>query len=102
MTMIHLPTLCLGAALTLAATWLISAAAPLPADDMPAELMAGSTVFGFNVLAGTGQALAGLEASTPVTIRELRGSWLRVDYPTQKTGPVWVNSSALVSFRTDR
>lgn len=92
----------LGAAAALALCWLVSAAAPAASPELPTQLKTGGTVFGFDVLSGGGKGLAGLSPETPVTVREMSGDWILVDFPTQKSGPVWVNGNMLVSFRTNR
>jgi hypothetical protein len=91
----------LGVAAALAVSWLASAASPAVPPDLPRQLKVGGTIFGFDVLSGGGKGLSSLSPDSPVTIREVRGGWFLVDYPTQKTGPVWVNSDMIVSFRTN-
>jgi len=92
-----LPSFLLGAACALAAAWLTSAAAP-QAGLRPTSLRQGNVIFGLQLMKG----LDGLEATTPVTIRDKDGPWLLIDYPTKRTGPIWVNTSQIVSLRTDR
>ena len=102
----HATSLLAGAGLALAASWLLSAAAPAPAatasPQLPASLAKGRTVFGLSVLQSSGKPLEGLGKTTPVTVQDVQGGWLLVDFPTQRTGPVWINGSAVVSFRVNR
>ena len=102
----HATSLLAGAGLALAVSWLLSAAAPAPAaapsPQLPASLGKGRTVFGLSVLQSSGKPLEGLDKNTPVTVQDVQGGWLLVDFPTQRTGPVWINGSAVVSFRVNR
>lgn len=92
-----LPALLLGAATALGLAWLTSAASP-QAGLKPSSLRQGNVVFGLQLMKG----LDGLEARTPVTIRDRDGAWLLIDYPTKTTGPIWINTNLIVSLRTDR
>lgn len=98
----------LGALVTLAAVGLSSAgptAAQRGMQDggrVPDEVRQGGTLFGFTVLKGHQESLSGLGPRTPVTIRKMSGNWIQIDYPTQTTGPVWVNIQNVVTFRTER
>jgi hypothetical protein len=73
-----------------------------PQGSVPVELRKGGTLFGFSVLRSTQPALDGLSPATPVSIRDVKENWILVDYPTQTSGPAWVNVDNVVSFRTNR
>jgi len=92
-----------GAALAAAAFALVSAVSPSPSvGDVPSDIGKGRVVTGFSVLPGSLPVLAGLDDNTPVTIRDVEGTWIEIDYPTQRTGPVWINTNLVVSFRVER
>ena len=92
----------LGALLALGASWLVSAAAPNTPDKMPGGVTKGGVVFGLNLQAGATKGMKNLTENTPVTLMEIDGGWILVDFPGQSTGPVWINSAAVISYRTNR
>ncbi|MCB9914999.1 MAG: hypothetical protein H6828_07600 [Planctomycetes bacterium] len=97
----NLALLLVGAGLGVALSALTSAGGSAPVEGNK-HLRAGATVYGLNLVAGTARPLAGLADDMPVTVRAMDGDWLQVDFPAQKTGPVWVNQANVVSYRTSR
>jgi hypothetical protein len=69
---------------------------------LPSALSEGSALLALNLVDGTGEGFAGLAADTPVTVLEVDGTWLLLEYPNQVGGPAWVNSQGIVSFQTRR
>ena len=97
----NLSLVLLGAAVAAIAILSTSARGPL-APQAGMELRAGGSVFGLNLVKGTGDPLSGLTSNTPVKIRDVKGDWVQVDFPSMKTGPVWLNMNNIVSYRTGR
>ncbi len=98
----HLTTLgiCLGS--LLAFSLLPAFRSPTPAPELPGGIRAGSVVFAFSVLQGGAGGLGNLDAKTPVTLREVQGDWVLIDYPAKVGGPSWVNVNSIVSYQITR
>jgi hypothetical protein len=100
----------LGAGLALGATWLSSALAPQGqvyrsqnvSESAVGELRAGAVLYGLNLVQGAGGGLEGLAPTSPVTVQRLEGGWALVDYPEGPAGVTWVNTRAMISYRTRR
>lgn len=88
----------LGAAITACAFLVSSATLPGPQKG-PSGLRGGGSVFGLNLVRGTGEPLVGIGPNTPVSIRKMDGDWIQVDFPNMKTAPTWINVNNIVSYR---
>jgi hypothetical protein len=53
-------------------------------------------------VAGTANPLAGSSTNTPISVREIKGDWIRIDFPNMKTSPTWVSINNIISFRKNR
>jgi hypothetical protein len=97
----NLSSMALGAILALSGTWLLSAMEPAPSGLQAGGLVAGSKVFGFNLLKGEGSGIKGLTDASPVAVRERSGRWALIEFPSLTTGPVWVNTDLVISYRSN-
>ncbi|MEO2093779.1 MAG: hypothetical protein ABGY71_06920 [bacterium] len=89
-----------GAALATLALLSTAAGGAQPAQEQ--SFRAGATIFGLNLVAGTANPLAGSSTNTPISVREIKGDWIRIDFPNMKTSPTWVSINNIISFRKNR
>jgi hypothetical protein len=53
-------------------------------------------------VAGTANPLKGLDPSAPVSVRDVSGGWMRVEYAAMTGGATWIQLDNVVAYRLGR